>query len=223
VALASAGERGRAVPQGKPATTPRAASVDEAALLGGIADALAERFVALFNGRDTTGWRTHPKQPGRWRVENGILVSPVREIGSLYSVREDFADFHLRAEARIDDKGDSGIWFRGPFDPQWPAGSPSRQSTFEAQINSTGAGIRTGSLLVAGKAPNPVRETSIRPGEWFILEVIAEANQVVVKVNGWRTTSFTDNERRFRTGCIILQKEDQTSLVEFRKLEILEK
>ena len=25
-------------------------------------------FVPLFNGKDLTGWKTHPKQPGNWRV-----------------------------------------------------------------------------------------------------------------------------------------------------------
>jgi hypothetical protein len=224
IAIDSAAAPERSVPQGNPSGASGADPVVIAARLGEIADALAERFAALFNGRDTTGWRTHPKDAGKWRVENGILISPTREAGSLYSVREDFADFHLRVEARVDDKGESGIWFRSPFDPKWPAGNPARTSSFEAKINSTGpSSLKTGSLLVADKAPNPVRQTSIRPGQWFTMEVIAEDNRIVVKVDGRRTASFTDDQRRFRKGCIILQKADDTTLVEFRKIEILEK
>ena len=30
-------------------------------------------FVSLFNGKDLTGWKTHPKWPGNWRVDNGGL------------------------------------------------------------------------------------------------------------------------------------------------------
>jgi serine/threonine protein kinase len=220
----AAGGLGLAVSQSRPATAAGADAAVPAALMGGIADALAQRFLPLFNSRDTTGWRTHSKEPGRWRVENGILISPVKEAGSLYTERDDFTNFHLRVEARIDDKGDSGIWFRSPFDPKWPAGSSSRPSTFEAQINSTGErAIRTGSLLVAGRVEQPVRDTSIRPDQWFILEVIAEDNQVVIKVDGTRTARYTDAQRRFPKGCIILQKADQSTTVEFRRVEILEK
>ena len=28
----------------------------------------------LFNGKDLTGWKTHPDDPGDWKVENSILV-----------------------------------------------------------------------------------------------------------------------------------------------------
>ncbi len=35
-------------------------------------------FQLLFNGKDLTGWKTHPKQPGDWRVEDGILVGSGR-------------------------------------------------------------------------------------------------------------------------------------------------
>jgi hypothetical protein len=150
----AAGGLGLAVLQSRPATAAGADAAVPAALMSGIADALAERFLPLFNGWDTTGWRTHSKEPGRWRVENGILISPVKEAGSLYTKRDDFTDFHLRVEARIDDKGDSGIWFRSPFDPKWPAGSSAR---------------------------------------------------------------------RFPKGCIILQKTDQSTMVQFRRIEILEK
>src|SRR5262249_6607228 len=34
----------------------------------------AADFVPLFNGKDLTGWKTHPDQPGDWKVENGVLI-----------------------------------------------------------------------------------------------------------------------------------------------------
>ena len=83
--------------------------------------ATSDGFVSLFNGRDLTGWKTHATQPGKWRVENGVLIGSdpgrtgrVRAVRSgthepmpeyqgvprgtfLYSERGDFADFHLRS------------------------------------------------------------------------------------------------------------------------------
>jgi hypothetical protein len=35
--------------------------------------ATSDGFVSLFNGRDLTGWKMHGTQPGKWRVENGVL------------------------------------------------------------------------------------------------------------------------------------------------------
>ena len=32
-------------------------------------------FVKLFNGNDLSGWKTHPSQPGNWRVINGVLIN----------------------------------------------------------------------------------------------------------------------------------------------------
>jgi uncharacterized protein (TIGR03067 family) len=36
-------------------------------------------WVQLFNGKDLTGWKTHPTQPGDWQVENGNLVGSARK------------------------------------------------------------------------------------------------------------------------------------------------
>ncbi len=32
-------------------------------------------WVQLFNGKDLTGWTTHPRGPGQWKVEDGAIVS----------------------------------------------------------------------------------------------------------------------------------------------------
>ena len=61
-------------------------------------------FVALFNGKDLAGWRTHPSQPGSWRVENGVLIGSGPRangrVSHLYTERGDYKDFQLRVKAR---------------------------------------------------------------------------------------------------------------------------
>ncbi len=106
-----------------------------------------EKWVALFNGKDLTGWKTHPSQPGNWRVKKGILIG-AGATSHLYSVRDDYKDFHLRVEARINDGGNSGVFFRsqfGPGTPQnkgapWPFG-------YEAEIGGIGHLQRHGDAL----------------------------------------------------------------------------
>jgi serine/threonine protein kinase len=182
-------------------------------------------FVALFNGKDLTGWKTHPKQPGNWRVENGILIGSGPAVSHLYTEREAFRDFYLRLEARINDKGNSGVYFRAPFGPVLPARNPWLPTGYEAQVNSTHEDVnKTGSLFNHGESSVAIsiRESPVTPSQWFTLEVIAEGNHIVVKVNDKTTADYTDEKRRFTSGHIALQQHNPQTVCEFRKIEIKE-
>lgn len=84
----------------------------------------AKGWIQLFNGKDLTGWKTHPKQPGNWRVENGILMGTLLNgnVNHLFTERDDYRDFHMRAEVQIDQTGNSGIYFRSPFELRFLGG-----------------------------------------------------------------------------------------------------
>src|SRR5579875_3835381 len=98
-----------------------------------------EKWTPLFNGKDLTGWKTHPKSPGKWRVEDGILIGS-GPASHLFSERGDYQNFRYRVEAMINEGGNSGQYFRTKFGPGFPEG-------YEAQINSTHRDpIKTGSL-----------------------------------------------------------------------------
>ena len=173
-------------------------------------------FVPLFNGRDPTGWQTSPGRPGRWRVENGILKGSGPTASNLFTERKDFKDFELHVEARVNDGGNSGVFFRAPSE-EWPLG-------YEAQINSTDKDPnKTGSLykipggIVVGVSPSPVG-----PDEWFQMDVIAIGHQITIKVNGDVTATYPDPESDFAAGHIGLQQQNPQTVVEFRKIEIKE-
>src|SRR2546430_161733 len=68
-------------------------------------------FVSLFNGKDLTGWKTHPDDKARWSVKDGCIVGE-GPAGHLYSERGDYVNFIYRIEAKINDKGNSGQYFR---------------------------------------------------------------------------------------------------------------
>ena len=61
-----------------------------AAMIVFAARAAEPEWKQLFNGKDLTGWKTHPKNPGKWRVEEGVLVSSGKESSHLFSERDDF-------------------------------------------------------------------------------------------------------------------------------------
>ena len=151
-------------------------------------------FVQLFNGVDLAGWKLHPQQRGNWHVENGQLVgSGPASVSHLYSIRDDYTDFHLRAEVRINEPGNSGVYFRTPFGPTWPANDLRFPTGYEAQIYSKPGGqTYTGSLYAGVEAVVYVSVRPVPPVQWCALEVIARGNHIVVKVNGITTADYTD-------------------------------
>jgi len=203
-------------------------------------------WVQLFNGKDLTGWKVYPqpnpneiqevikkeeggkviayygklKKTGKevplWRAEDGLLVGSGPH-SHLFSERGDYVNFRYRVEAIINDKGNSGQYFRTQFGPDFPKG-------YEAQINATHTDrIRTGSLyfpkikelLVLDDAPH-------KPNEWFTQEVIAEGNHIIIKVNGKTTVDWKDPENRFQKGHFALQGHDPGTVVKFKKIEVKE-
>jgi hypothetical protein len=187
--------------------------------------AASQDWMHLFNGKDLDGWMTHPSQPGNWRVENGIIIGSGPDESHLYTERGDYKDFDLLIEARINDRGNSGLYFRATSrpvvsrrDPAWPG-----PEGYEAQINSTNWNRdRTGSLRAAGHPVTVIRDAPVRPGEWFTLEVIAVGNHIVIRVNGATATDYTDEKRMYSSGHIALQKVMPATVAEFRRVEIKE-
>lgn len=153
-------------------------------------------WVQLFNGKDTKGWKTHPKNPGKWYVKEGILFSGGKETSHLFSERDDYENFHYRIEAKINDKGNSGQYFRTKFGPGYPQG-------YEAQINSTFPDPqKTGSLYNFVK----IKEMLVEPDTWFTQEVIARGNHIQIILNGKKVVDFKDEKNTHVKGHFALQQ-----------------
>jgi Domain of Unknown Function (DUF1080) len=171
-------------------------------------------WVQLFNGKDLKGWKTHPADKAKWEVKDGILIGS-GPAGHLFSERGDYENFQYRVEAKINDHGNSGQYFRTKFGPSFPKG-------YEAQINSTHRDpIRTGSLYNFGKEAT-VTEMLVKPDEWFTQEVIAVGNHIIIKVNGKTTVDFIDKKNTYTKGHFALQQHDPGTVVQFRKIEVKE-
>jgi hypothetical protein len=206
-------------------------------------------WVQLFNGKDLTGWKIHPRPGGSiqevvtvekagkvvayegklkngkqvplWHVEDGVLIGS-GPASHLFSERGDYRNFRFRVEAQINDHGNSGQYFRTAFGPGFPKG-------YEAQINSThGDPIRTGSLYPsfgpsrADRDKLLVKEQLVKPDTWFTQEVDAVGNHIVIKVNGKTTVDYTDPKNTYKEGHFALQGHDPGTVVKFRKIEVQE-
>jgi hypothetical protein len=156
-----------------------------------------------------------------WHVEDGVLIGS-GPASHLFSQRGDYQNFRYRVEAQINDRGNSGQYFRTAFGPGFPKG-------YETQINSThGDPIRTGSLYPsfgpsrADRDKIIVKERLVEPNTWFTQEVTAVGNHIVIKVNGKTTVDYKDPKNTFTKGHFALQGHDPGTVVKFRKIEVQE-
>lgn len=176
-----------------------------------------EKWVQLFNGKDLTGWKTHPKEPGNWAVVDGILVGRGPKRSHLFSVRGDYKNFRYKITAKISDKGNSGQYFRTQFGPGYPKG-------YEAQINSNHTDkVRTGSLYGRVK----IYKQLVKPDTWFTQEVIAKGNHIQIFVNGKKTVDYRDKNNTFTKGHFAIQqhspaKGSKESIIMLKKIEVIE-
>ncbi len=192
----------------------------------------ASGFRPIFNGVDLSGWKAHPLQKGGWTVQDGVLVGSGPMPSHLFTERDDYRDFRLHIQARINDGGNGGVFLRCPiFGPVRPVQNPIWPVGYEAQVNSTHWNEdRTGSLRAGAKGEPVVvvRESIVPAGQWFELELTARGNMIRIKVNDVVTATYIDENRLYDEGSIALQTvgrmrpDDKESVIEFRKIEIEE-
>jgi predicted Ser/Thr protein kinase len=169
----------------------------------------------MFNSKDLNGWSIFPEGTVGWEVQDGVLVGSGPE-STLFSHRSNYKNSHFRVEAQINDGGMSAQIFRGRFDPGRPRG-------YFGVISSNASWGRTGSLIGrGGGAYMDVRDILVKPGEWFIQEVIAEGNHLRVLVNGKKVVDYVDVNKEYMSGFLALLKQGKDTVVKFRKVQIKE-
>ena len=182
------------------------------------ADAKDEKWVSLFNGKDLTGWKTHPDDKAKWEVVDGMIVG-TGPVGHLYSEKGDYKNFKYKLEVSISDKGNSGQYFRTKFSK----GFPKPNEGLEAQINSSGGDkVRTGSLYNVKECL--IYEQLVKPDTFFTQEVLADGDHVVIKVNGKITvdTKLAGDKAKILEGHLAIQQHDPGSTVKIKKIEVIE-
>ena len=207
-----------------------------------------EGWIPLFNGKDFTGWKMvdppsgefksvkevknddgkviafvgttkRDKEVTLWQIKDGQIVGGGPASHIFTELEAD--NFHYRVEAKINDKGNSGQYFRTKMGPGFPLG-------YETQINATGGDpIKTGSLYPDGrtKLGDYKKEITVmntaahKPDEFFTQEVIAEGDRIQIFVNEKKTIDFKDPNKTYTKGHFALQGHDPGSVMTFKKVE----
>lgn len=198
---------------------PIATSVLSVVLLAGIARSEDENWVSLFDGKSMDGWERVGNEASKWEVKDGAL-SGSGPASMLVCTKGPYKNFRYRAEVKISDGGNSGLYFRTTRKPGFTDG-------YEAQIDSTHTDpIRTGSLY----GMCHVYKRLVEPDTWFTYEIEVrddvwrgrENTRIKITVNGDELYEYLDFALTFKEGHFAFQHHDPGSVVAIQKVEVLE-
>jgi hypothetical protein len=180
-----------------------------------------EGWVPLFDGKTLSGWtKGGGNENSKWEVVDGAIVGS-GSASMLYSARGDYTNFHFKAEVKINDHGNSGMYFRSPTN------TGSFSDGYEAQIDSTHRDpIRTGSIY----GFLHIYKQLVPPDTWFTYEVECvdrdwrglNVPHIKVWVNGELLFQFIERTKAYDKGYFAFQQHDPGSRIEIRKIEVKE-
>ncbi len=176
-----------------------------------------KQWVSLFDGKTMNGWEKVGNPKSVWEVKDGAL-SGSGPASMLVCTKGPYKNFRYHAEIKINDKGNSGLYFRTTRKPGFSDG-------YEVQIDSTHADpIRTGSLY----GMCHVYKRLAPPDTWFTydLEVRDDVwrdrpvTRIKVTVNGDELYEYLDFDQTFKEGYFAFQQHDPGSKVSIRDIKV---
>lgn len=163
-------------------------------------------WVSMFDGKTLDGWKAN-EHPESWSVKDGAIVGDGEASHLFWMVRE-CENCEFKADVKISDGGNSGMYFRTAFGPGFPKG-------YEAQVNSTHKDPkRTGSLYNF----KDVYEQLVPPETWFNQHIIAQGNHIIIQVNDKTVVDYVDQKNTYTKGYLALQQHNKGSVVMFKNL-----
>jgi hypothetical protein len=187
-------------------------------LAGTVCTADDAKWVSLFDGKTLDGWEKVGKDTSKWEVIDSAMVG-TGDTSMLVCTKGPFKNFKYRAEIMINDKGNSGLYFRTTRKPGFTDG-------YEAQIDSTHTDpIRTGSLY----GMNHVYKQLVKPETWFTYELEVrddvwrgrEMTRIRITLDGNELYEYLDFDKTFKEGHFAFQQHDPGSKVQIRKVEMI--
>ena len=177
-----------------------------------------EQWISLFDGESLEGWEKVGKEDSYWKIEDGQLAGSGTQ-SMLVCTAGPYKNFRYRVEAKINDGGNSGVYFRTTRKPGFMDG-------YEAQVDSTHKDpIRTGSLYGFCHVYKPL----VKPDTWFTYEIEVrddvwrrrEMTRIKITVDGDELYEYMDFDKTYGPGHFAFQQHDPGSKVHIRKVEVL--
>ncbi|MCB1207642.1 MAG: DUF1080 domain-containing protein [Verrucomicrobiae bacterium] len=203
-----------------------------------------EGFVSLFDGMTLEGW---DGKPGSWEVRDGAIwcTGEAKEKNWLVWRKEQPANFILRLEFRWE-KGNSGVQVRSDDLGDWQITGyqvevaesdamglwhhsllakdhPKKEVRHLMATAGQAAFIKEDGTKSVEKKADPAKvKAHYREHEWNSLEVIADGDTLIQKINGIEFSRVTDRDGEMsrKKGFIALQDHGKGCSVAFRNLRL---
>ncbi|MFM7059524.1 MAG: DUF1080 domain-containing protein [Planctomycetota bacterium] len=181
----------------------------------------------LFNGSDSSGWRTVPGSKATFEVRDGLLH--ISGGPGFLETEQTFQDFALKASARINGEGlNGGIFFRAePGTAEAPSNGYELQLSNQTKNGDQAQPADFGTGAIFRRAP--ARRIVATDNDFFTVVLIAQADQFASWVNGWQVMAWKDQRpddsnprkgRRLRAGHISLQGHDPGTSIDFQSIHL---
>jgi len=137
-----------------------------------------EEWIFLFDGESLEGWDATGNKEG-WTVDDGAILCLAKRGGYLYTL-EEYDDFVLSLEFKIEEGVNSGVFFR-VSDIRDPVNTGLEVQILDSFGREKMDSHECGAVydLVA-----PAKNACKPPGEWNNLVITCRDNIVVVELNG---------------------------------------
>lgn len=175
---------------------------------------MEDGWMPLFDGKTTSGWHTYGKSSigSAWKMENGILHldasqkedGRIKDGGDIIS-DQDYENFHLKLQWKIDTGGNSGIMFYVHEDSvkyknPWNTGPEMQVLDNAKHPDSKIIKHRAADLYdLITSSPETVKPA----GEWNDAEIIADKGNLTFRLNGTdvlKTTMWDDAWKQMIAG-----------------------
>ncbi len=176
------------------------------------------KWISLFDGKSMDGWEKVGNDDSHWEVVDGMLAGS-GNASMLVSTTGPYKNFRYRVEIKINDGGNSGVYFHTTRKPGFMDG-------YEAQVDSTHTDpIRTGSLYGFCH----VYKQLVKPDTWFTYELEVrddewrgrQMTRIKITIDGNELYEYLDFAKTYPAGHFAFQQHDPGSKVHIRKVEVL--
>src|SRR5262245_10786919 len=192
----------------------------------------------LFDGTSLDAWRGYKtdKVPSGWSIADGLLAKD-GSVGDIVS-KDEFGDFELEMEWKIDEAGNAGIFYRGTEEYDhiyWSAPEYQLLDDDEAADNKTRLTCAGAAYAIYPSPPGHLKPV----GEWNTTRIVVNGNHVEHWLNGFKlleyefgsadwkakvkASKFSDypNYGKAKRGHIAMQGDHEGTLA-FRNIKIRE-
>lgn len=169
-----------------------------------------EGWKSLFNGKDLSNYELR-NGSAEFRVEDNTIVGKTNEgsPNSFLCTKEEFGDFELVFEVKVDLPLNSGVQIRSKSKGDTPEGRVHGPQV-EIASNGTsgfiyGEALGTGWLSPDSDRADKEKQNAFKNGEWNHYRVLAKGNKIQTWVNGVPVADLTDDKSDMKEGFIGLQ------------------